>query len=296
MNRERTSTLESVDSHSTGGGLRERTNTAGSIRSTHSDDGGGGAGNADSTGGTTGFLRASIISSPQRGNANKRWNGIGGTTTTTTYRRLRQTVEWAQRQRVPPALYRQGKRTWQRLMLLSRRLSRSNGGNGNATGTPVVDVQEDTMYWIEGLDRVVFGTSAAAEVIRIAGVQPPRYLWYMISGAMCDIVQLCMDVALHAYVIEDASLCWAVTFFLSVAFRHTSHRYLVFGDYVGGYAASLSRMYAGYSVIIVLSTLFNAFLTRVVETPHYVAWILTLLWTGIANYFILKKLWSFGGR
>jgi len=28
--------------------------------------------------------------------------------------------------------------------------------------------------------------------------------------------------------------------------------------------------------------------------PHYVAWVLTLLWTGVVNYFILKRLWSFG--
>ena len=29
---------------------------------------------------------------------------------------------------------------------------------------------------------------------------------------------------------------------------------------------------------------------------HYVAWIITLLWTGVVNYFILKKLWTFGGK
>jgi hypothetical protein len=29
--------------------------------------------------------------------------------------------------------------------------------------------------------------------------------------------------------------------------------------------------------------------------PHVFAWILTMLWTGIVNYFILKKLWSFDG-
>ena len=56
------------------------------------------------------------------------------------------------------------------------------------------------------------------------------------------------------------------------------------------------RMYAGYSIIIVLSTLFNVLVTKVLQVPHYIAWIVTLLWTGIANYFILKKLWSFGGK
>ena len=34
---------------------------------------------------------------------------------------------------------------------------------------------------------------------------------------------------------------------------------------------------------------------KYVDMPHMVAWILTLLWTGIVNYLILKKLWSFDG-
>lgn len=63
-----------------------------------------------------------------------------------------------------------------------------------------------------------------------------------------------------------------------------------------GYWKSLGRMYVGYSIIISLSTLFNFIMTRMAGLPHYVAWIVTLLWTGIVNYFILKKIWSFGGK
>ena len=277
MSRDRTQTMESVSS--AGGGLRERANTAGSVRSVHSED-------DDSSA----FFRASM--SPQHSRT-KRWSGVGnngiqaafqgGSSSSGTQRQLRKTVEWVQKQRVPPPLYRQGRRLWQNIAPKS-----------DHSTTTTVEFEEDGAYWIEGLDRVVFGTSSAAEVVRLAGVQPPRYLWYMLSGAICDVIQLCMDILLHEQ-IEDASICWAVTFFLSVVFRHTFHRYLVFGDYVGGYKASLARMYGGYSIIIVLSTLFNILMTRVATFSHYVAWILTLLWTGIANYFILKKLWSFGG-
>lgn len=150
---------------------------------------------------------------------------------------------------------------------------------------------------IAGLERVLFGTQPAAEAVTILGVHPPRYLCYMVSGFVCDLIQFFIDFILHIIIhIEDASVCWAMGFAISVAFRHTSHRYLVFGDYVGGYWSSLGRMYAGYSIIIVLSTLFNIFMTRYAKLPHYVAWIVTLLWTGIVNYFILKKLWSFGGK
>ena len=53
-------------------------------------------------------------------------------------------------------------------------------------------------------------------------------------------------------------------------------------------------MYMGYSVSIALSTAFNAVMARM-GMPHYVAFGFTLLWTGVVNYFILKRLWSFGG-
>ena len=53
-------------------------------------------------------------------------------------------------------------------------------------------------------------------------------------------------------------------------------------------------MYTGYSIIIVISTIFNILMTKVALIDRYVAWVITLLWTGIVNYFILKKLWSFG--
>jgi putative flippase GtrA len=186
--------------------------------------------------------------------------------------RQRKLVDWIQKQRLP------------------KRRSSSNTNNTSNTA------QQEGVLVITGLDRVLYGNQSAAEAIQIAGVQPPRYLWYMLSGSGCDVIQFSMDLLLYyALNIQDASTCWAISFSLSVYFRHISHRWLVFGDYVGGYKASLIRMYGGYSVIIVLSTVFNILVSRMTSIPHYTAWILTLLWTGIANYFILKKLWSFGG-
>ena len=77
--------------------------------------------------------------------------------------------------------------------------------------------------------------------------------------------------------------------------RPRSHRYLVFGDYVGGYWSSLGRMYFAYSIIIAISSAFNFVMTHWLPLTHYVAWVVTALWTGIVNYFILKKIWSFDG-
>ncbi len=152
----------------------------------------------------------------------------------------------------------------------------------------------EKVFWVSGLNKVLYGTQPAAEVVRVAGIKPPRYLCYMVSGSGCDIIQFILYVLAYKQ-FEDASLSWAASFGGSIVFRHTTHRYLVFGDYVGGYWASLRRMYAGYSIIIVLSTIFNYVVMKYLDMPHVLAWILTLLWTGIVNYLILKKLWSFDG-
>jgi len=148
---------------------------------------------------------------------------------------------------------------------------------------------------ISGLDKVIYGTIPASEVVKIGGIKPLRYFWYMLSGTLCDVFQFAFDYILHLGMgINDPSTCWALGFTLSISIRHSSHRYLVFGDYVGGYWHSLARMYAGYSIIIVISTIFNLIMTNSLNLSHYVAWVITLLWTGVVNYFILKRLWSFG--
>ena len=154
----------------------------------------------------------------------------------------------------------------------------------------------DHIPLISGLTPVISGAAPAADTVRILTIQPPRYLFYSLSGFLCDIVQLVIDLAVHLVLhVGDPSLCWATGFGLSIVVRHSSHRYFTFGAYVGGYWRSLGRMYAGYSISIALSTAFNVGMARM-GVPHYVAFVFTLLWTGIVNYFILKRLWSFGGR
>jgi hypothetical protein len=55
-------------------------------------------------------------------------------------------------------------------------------------------------------------------------------------------------------------------------------------------------MYMAYSVTIVLSTLLNYLLSRVLEVHVFVLALLTMAWTGVANYFILKFFWNIGKR
>lgn len=97
---------------------------------------------------------------------------------------------------------------------------------------------------ITGIERVAFGTRPASEMVSLLGMRPPRYLFYMISGMVCDVIQFLIDVCFFALLeVKDASVCWALGFFMSIIFRHTSHRYLVFGDYVGGKKYSIQPLF-----------------------------------------------------
>jgi putative flippase GtrA len=223
----------------------------------------------------------------------------------------KRTMDWVQSRRVPVYLVRK----YFKRNSFARR-SASTAPNDHAA-TAALAEEDDVVYWISGLDRVFLshpsaissssssgtngtkGNGSCADHVRIAGLQPPRYLWYMVSGALCDVVQLTLLATLYRLAIgipDRAALCWCLAFVLSIPVRHTCHRYLVFGDYVGGYRQSLLRMYAGYSVTIVLSTLFNFVMARMfVHSTLLHLSILTMLWTGVANYFILKYFWKVSG-
>ena len=320
MSRERTDTAGSSNSF----GLRERTNTSGSVEFGLETRG---PSNTYHEGSPRGRLAPPIFSSssPTR---------LVATTTTASpssslsssnqYSQLRAWVDWLQRQPVPsflvPTVQRILKSVRPRTTRSSishspthKRVSSGSGGNPNEaiSGTSNEhdpDHQDDDtdddfdnddkkLFCIRGLDRVVFGTTAAADCVYVVGIQPPRYLWYMVSGAICDVFQLLVDVTLHNTLFpNNLAACWMTSFVVSIAARHSSHRYLVFGDYVPTYWQSLGRMYTGYSISIVLSTMFNYLITAgVARVSHYVAYAATLAWTGLANYFILKRLWKMGG-
>ena len=49
--------------------------------------------------------------------------------------------------------------------------------------------------------------------------------------------------------------------------------------------------YFSYSSSIVLSILTNHTLVEIFNMTHQHAWIITMLWTGVYNYFMLKMNW-----
>ena len=124
----------------------------------------------------------------------------------------------------------------------------------------------------------------------------PQYLWFMLSGALCDVVQALIDYCIYLlYTMEweRVTVCWTVSYTLSIVVRHSSHRLLVFGDYEGSYCMSLARTYLTYSSSIIISMITNHLLVSFLDLTHQQAWIITMIWTGVYNYFMLRASWRF---
>jgi putative flippase GtrA len=127
------------------------------------------------------------------------------------------------------------------------------------------------------------------------GYKVPHYCWFVLSGGMCDIVQAFIDYGIYLLYVfewERATVCWTLSYTISIIIRHFSHRLLVFGEFEGTYCSSLTRTYMTYSSSIVISMLTNHLIVSFLNYSHRTAWIITMLWTGIYNYFMLKASWG----
>jgi hypothetical protein len=133
------------------------------------------------------------------------------------------------------------------------------------------------------------------EKFRIFGYKVPLYFFFAVSGALCDIVQAFIDYGIYSvypFEWEKTTMCWTVSYTASVIVRHFSHRLLVFGEYEGSYCSSLCRTYLTYASSIVMSMVTNHFIVSFLEFNHINAWIITMLWTGVYNYFMLRASWK----
>lgn len=126
------------------------------------------------------------------------------------------------------------------------------------------------------------------------GYRVPQYGWFMLSGAICDVVQALVDYGIYLiypFEWERTTVCWTVSYTITIPVRHYSHRMLVFGEFEGGYCISLCRTYLTYSSSIVISMITNHLIVSFLNFNHKQAWLFTMIWTGVYNYFMLKASW-----
>ena len=130
--------------------------------------------------------------------------------------------------------------------------------------------------------------------LRVCGHKVPLYPLFMVSGAVCDVFQALIDYFISKVYTLDygrTTVCWTLSYTLSIILRHSSHRLLVFGDYEGTYCMSLTRTYMAYSSAIVISMFANHQLVHY-GLGHREAWVITMLFTGVYNFLVLKKSWN----
>lgn len=91
-----------------------------------------------------------------------------------------------------------------------------------------------------------------AETVRWRGKLLPRYGWYMLSGAVCDIGQFILYKTLWSS-FGLPTFSWTAAYVLSIALRQEAHKVFVFGHYEGSWWRSLWRFYCVYFLTVATS-------------------------------------------
>ena len=91
-----------------------------------------------------------------------------------------------------------------------------------------------------------------AETCVVCGRSPPRFLFFVLSGSACNGVQLGLDRLLILVLPEGRwwvpTLCWTLSYALSITFRFVSHAALVFGPHRDPPLLALGKTYLTYAL------------------------------------------------
>lgn len=143
-----------------------------------------------------------------------------------------------------------------------------------------------------------------AETCTFCGKRPPQFVFFAVSGTLGNVIQLGLDRLFVTFVFDDSlwwapTLSWTASYSLSIAFRHFSHAFLVFGPPAGHWAVALAKTYATYFTTIVASTATNLFFVTSLRMRHELALVLTAMFSVIWSYWALRYSWRskgiFGG-
>ena len=147
---------------------------------------------------------------------------------------------------------------------------------------------------------------ALADSCTICGRHPPRFLFFAVSGSLCNIAQLALDrlllEALQKLAADadrepfwwEPTACWTVSYTLSISLRHWSHSYFVFGRHADHWCCALAKTYLTYLSTILASTALNLALVSTLKQSHDIALAITAGFSVVWSYFALRCTWKFG--
>lgn len=125
----------------------------------------------------------------------------------------------------------------------------------------------------------------------VDSMSPGTALFYLVYEWLHSSSSLLRPVSFgHPFLdaLEWSSISWTSAYLLSILWQHSLHRHLVFGT-TTPYFRSLIWTYISYTLSIVLSSIINDQLVSRMGVHHRVAFGLTLVITGVINYFTLKN-------
>lgn len=103
-----------------------------------------------------------------------------------------------------------------------------------------------------------------ADSVKWRGKRLPRYGWYMLSGAVCDVGQFVFYKLLWS-TLQMPTFSWTAAYVVSIAMRQESHRIFVFGSYQGTWWSNLWNFYCIYFVTVLTSVPVNKMLVQLMH-------------------------------
>ena len=138
----------------------------------------------------------------------------------------------------------------------------------------------------------------ASETVRICGHQPPRILFFMLSGTIANGLQLALDRATLLVLPNPQdwwvpTACWAISYSASVPFRFVLHSLLVFGPHSEPICFVISKAALAYFSTIIVSSLANLAFVTFLDLSHYWALLATASISVIFSYVAFSLVWSY---
>ena len=138
------------------------------------------------------------------------------------------------------------------------------------------------------------GSSSLADTCVVCGRQPPRFIFFALSGSLCNIAQLALDRALTLVLPPDVwwtpTASWTLSYTFTVPLRHLSHAYCVFGQHADPFWLAMSKTFMTYVSTIVASTAVNMLLVWGDVCKPDIALIITACFSVVWSYVARPRL------
>ena len=141
-----------------------------------------------------------------------------------------------------------------------------------------------------------------AETCLICGRRPPRFVFFAISGSLCNAAQLGLDRLIYHSLGDELvhswwgpTMCWSLSYMLSVSLRHVSHAAFVFGPHKDSLAVALAKTYLAYLSTIMASSAMHLSLVAGANVSHEMALVLVSFFSVGWSYAALSQTWREDG-